>query len=208
MVFITAGMGGGTGTGAAPIIAQIWRTTSGILTVGVVTKPFKFEGANRMRQAESGIAEPHRQGRLPDHHPERPPEIRHRPEDHLRQRLRHRGRRAEAGCQLHLRAGRLLRERHHQPRLCRRFRHHEGRGPRATWASAPLPAATRQSRPRMAAVSSPLLETSINGATGVLINVTGSTELDSGRRGDRRRTSSWKLPTPTPTSSSALPFRR
>ena len=55
MVFITAGMGGGTGTGAAPIIAQIAHD-KGILTVGVVTKPFKFEGANRMRQAEMGIA--------------------------------------------------------------------------------------------------------------------------------------------------------
>ncbi|MDD3164373.1 MAG: cell division protein FtsZ [Oscillospiraceae bacterium] len=54
MVFITAGMGGGTGTGAAPIIADLARE-AGILTVGVVTKPFKFEGANRMRQAESGI---------------------------------------------------------------------------------------------------------------------------------------------------------
>jgi len=56
MVFITAGMGGGTGTGAAPIVADLARE-AGILTVGVVTKPFKFEGANRMRQAEAGIAE-------------------------------------------------------------------------------------------------------------------------------------------------------
>ena len=55
MVFITAGMGGGTGTGAAPIIADLAHE-AGILTVGVVTKPFKFEGANRMKQAESGIA--------------------------------------------------------------------------------------------------------------------------------------------------------
>ena len=55
MVFITAGMGGGTGTGAAPIIADLARE-AGILTVGVVTKPFKFEGANRMRQAEAGVA--------------------------------------------------------------------------------------------------------------------------------------------------------
>ena len=54
MVFITAGMGGGTGTGAAPIVAELARE-AGILTVGVVTKPFKFEGANRMRQAEAGI---------------------------------------------------------------------------------------------------------------------------------------------------------
>ena len=55
MVFITAGMGGGTGTGAAPVVASIAREM-GILTVGVVTKPFAFEGAKRMRQAEEGIA--------------------------------------------------------------------------------------------------------------------------------------------------------
>jgi cell division protein FtsZ len=56
MVFITAGMGGGTGTGAAPIIAKCARER-GILTVGVVTKPFTFEGRHRMRLAEAGIAE-------------------------------------------------------------------------------------------------------------------------------------------------------
>src|SRR5690606_21260715 len=56
MVFITAGMGGGTGTGAAPVIARAARE-HGILTVGVVTKPFHFEGAHRMRTAEHGIEE-------------------------------------------------------------------------------------------------------------------------------------------------------
>jgi len=56
MVFITAGMGGGTGTGAAPIIAKCARDR-GILTVGVVTKPFTFEGRHRMRLADAGIAE-------------------------------------------------------------------------------------------------------------------------------------------------------
>ncbi len=55
MVFITAGMGGGTGTGAAPVVAQIARDM-GILTVGIVTKPFAFEGRRRMEQAENGIA--------------------------------------------------------------------------------------------------------------------------------------------------------
>ncbi|MDD9738747.1 MAG: cell division protein FtsZ [Marinovum algicola] len=54
MCFITAGMGGGTGTGAAPIIAQAAREL-GVLTVGVVTKPFQFEGSKRMRQAEDGV---------------------------------------------------------------------------------------------------------------------------------------------------------
>jgi cell division protein FtsZ len=56
MVFITAGMGGGTGTGAAPVIARAARE-SGILTVGVVTKPFHFEGTHRMKLAEAGIVE-------------------------------------------------------------------------------------------------------------------------------------------------------
>ena len=56
LVFVTCGMGGGTGTGAAPIVAQIARDI-GALTVGIVTKPFLFEGRKRMRQAEMGIAE-------------------------------------------------------------------------------------------------------------------------------------------------------
>jgi cell division protein FtsZ len=56
MVFVTAGMGGGTGTGAAPIIAQIARD-QGALTVGVVTKPFQFEGRRRMRNAIQGLEE-------------------------------------------------------------------------------------------------------------------------------------------------------
>ncbi len=56
MVFITAGMGGGTGTGAAPIVAEIARE-QGILTVGVVTTPFKWEGARRMRDAQGGITQ-------------------------------------------------------------------------------------------------------------------------------------------------------
>ncbi|MDZ5455519.1 cell division protein FtsZ [Azohydromonas lata] len=56
MVFITAGMGGGTGTGAAPVIARAAKEM-GILTVGVVTKPFEFEGARRMKQADAGVNE-------------------------------------------------------------------------------------------------------------------------------------------------------
>ena len=55
MIFITAGMGGGTGTGAAPIVAAVAKEL-GVLTVGIVTKPFAFEGKKRMNQAESGIA--------------------------------------------------------------------------------------------------------------------------------------------------------
>jgi cell division protein FtsZ len=56
MVFVTAGEGGGTGTGAAPVIAEIAKNEIGALTVGVVTKPFEFEGTQRTRQAEDGIA--------------------------------------------------------------------------------------------------------------------------------------------------------
>ncbi|RPJ43631.1 MAG: cell division protein FtsZ [Candidatus Latescibacterota bacterium] len=56
MVFVTAGMGGGTGTGASPVVAEVAREI-GALTVGIVTKPFEFEGRQRMRQAEEGIAE-------------------------------------------------------------------------------------------------------------------------------------------------------
>src|SRR5436305_13300850 len=56
LVFITCGMGGGTGTGAAPVVCELARE-SGALTVGIVTKPFLFEGRKRMRQAELGIAE-------------------------------------------------------------------------------------------------------------------------------------------------------
>ena len=56
MVFVTCGMGGGTGTGAAPVVAQMARE-AGALTVGIVTKPFLFEGRRRMKQAEQGISE-------------------------------------------------------------------------------------------------------------------------------------------------------
>ena len=55
MVFVTAGEGGGTGTGAAPVIAEIAKNEIGALTVGVVTSPFEFEGSQRARQAEEGI---------------------------------------------------------------------------------------------------------------------------------------------------------
>src|SRR6266576_4075143 len=59
MIFIACGMGGGTGTGAAPIVARAAKE-QGILTVGVVTKPFHFEGVRRMRVAEAGITELHK----------------------------------------------------------------------------------------------------------------------------------------------------
>ena len=67
MCFITAGMGGGTGTGAAPIIAQAAREL-GVLTVGVVTKPFQFEGSKRMRQADEGVECPAKSCRHSDYY--------------------------------------------------------------------------------------------------------------------------------------------
>ena len=68
MLFITAGMGGGTGTGAAPVVAEVAREL-GILTVAVVTKPFSFEGKRRMRVAEEA-SRPGKERRFIDHHPE------------------------------------------------------------------------------------------------------------------------------------------
>ena len=79
MVFITAGEGGGTGTGAAPIVAEIARGL-GVLTIGVVTRPFCFEGKRRATQADKGIQSPSREGRHPHRHPERPTALGHRRE--------------------------------------------------------------------------------------------------------------------------------
>ena len=78
MVFVTAGEGGGTGTGGAPVVAKIARSL-GALTIGVVTRPFTFEGRRRANQAESGIDQPPRGGRHPHHHPERPAAVDQRP---------------------------------------------------------------------------------------------------------------------------------
>ena len=69
MVFITAGMGGGTGTGAAPVVAQLAKEL-GILTVAVVTKPFPFEGRRRMQIALQGHRRTGQPLRFADHHPE------------------------------------------------------------------------------------------------------------------------------------------
>jgi cell division protein FtsZ len=69
MVFITAGMGGGTGTGAAPVVAQVAREM-GILTVAVVTKPFPFEGKKRMAVAQQGLGRVGRTCRFTDYYPE------------------------------------------------------------------------------------------------------------------------------------------
>ena len=119
MVFVTAGMGGGTGTGAAPVIARAARDM-GILTVGVVTKPFQFEGAaphaprrQRHRRAAEGR-------RYADRHSEPEPVPHRQREDHLRRRLRDGRPGALLGRRLHHRPDGQGRP--DQPRLRRRPR--------------------------------------------------------------------------------------
>ena len=80
MVFVTAGEGGGTGTGGAPIVARIARAL-GALTIGVVTRPFSFEGKRRASQADAGHRRPARRGRHADRHPQRQAAADDRPPD-------------------------------------------------------------------------------------------------------------------------------
>ena len=175
MVFITAGMGGGTGTGAAPIVADLAHE-QGILTVGVVTKPFKFEGANRMRQAEDGIAALS----------EKVDSLVIIPNDRLKyvtdQKITFAnafGIADDVLKQAVISISELVGEANNvvinldfadvSAVMKDAGRAHMGVGT-ATGREKAEQAA-------LAAVASPLLETSINGATGVLVNVTGSSEL-------------------------------
>ena len=175
MVFITAGMGGGTGTGAAPIVADLAHE-AGILTVGVVTKPFKFEGANRMRQAEAGIAE------LGD----KVDSLVIIPNDRLKYVTDEKITFANAfGI-----ADDVLKQAVTSISELVGFSDHviinldfadvsavmKDAG-RAHMGVGTATGRGKAEQAAMAAVSSPLLETSINGATGVLVNVTGSAEL-------------------------------
>ena len=175
MVFITAGMGGGTGTGAAPIVADLAHE-AGILTVGVVTKPFKFEGANRMRQAEQGIAA--LSGKVDS--------LIVIPNDRLKyvtdQKITFANAFGIADDVLKMAVTSISELVGYSDRVIINLdfadvsavmkdagRAHMGVGVAAGREKAEQAA--------MAAVASPLLETSINGATGVLVNVTGSAEL-------------------------------
>ncbi len=175
MVFITAGMGGGTGTGAAPIVADLAHE-AGILTVGVVTKPFKFEGANRMRQAEAGIAA------LSD----KVDSLVIIPNDRLKYVTDQKITFANAFgiaddvlkqavtsiSELVGEAGNVVINLDFadvSAVMKNAGRAHMGVGTASGREKAEQAA--------LAAVASPLLETSINGATGVLVNVTGSSEL-------------------------------
>ncbi len=128
MVFITAGAGGGTGTGAAPVVARIAHEI-GALTVGIVTKPFGFEGTRRSEQAEVGIQALTRGGRHPHRRTEQPAAVRAGQADVDGRGLPRRRRRPAPG-----RAGRLgSRDAPgaHQPRLRRRADDHGRRGQRA-----------------------------------------------------------------------------
>ena len=175
MVFITSGMGGGTGTGAAPIVADLAHE-AGILTVGVVTKPFKFEGANRMRQAEQGIADLN--GKVDS--------LIIIPNDRLKYVTDQKITFANAFGIADDVLKQAVTSISELVGFCKNViinldfadvsavmkdagRAHMGVGT-ASGREKAEQAAT-------AAVSSPLLETSINGATGVLVNVTGSSEM-------------------------------
>ena len=175
MVFITAGMGGGTGTGAAPIVADLARE-AGILTVGVVTKPFKFEGANRMRQAEAGIAE---LGNKVD-------SLIVIPNDRLKyvtdQKITFANAFGIADDVLKQAVTSISELVGFSENVIINLDFADVSAVMKSAGRAHMGVGTATGREKaeqaaMAAVSSPLLETSINGATGVLVNVTGSSEL-------------------------------
>ncbi len=175
MVFITAGMGGGTGTGAAPIVADLAHE-AGILTVGVVTKPFKFEGANRMRQAESGIANLE----------EKVDALIIIPNDRLKyvtdQKITFANAFGIADDVLKQAVTSISELVGYSDRVIINLDFADVSAVMKNAGHAHMGVGTATGREKaeqaaMTAVSSPLLETSINGATGVLINVTGSPEL-------------------------------
>ena len=175
MVFITAGMGGGTGTGAAPIVADLARE-AGILTVGVVTKPFKFEGANRMRQAEEGIAALS----------EKVDSLVIIPNDRLKyvtdQKITFANAFGIADDVLKQAVMSISELVGDNTNVVINLDFADVSAVMRDAGRAHMGVGTANGREKAeqaahAAVSSPLLETSINGATGVLVNVTGSSEL-------------------------------
>ena len=175
MVFITAGMGGGTGTGAAPIVADLAHE-AGILTVGVVTKPFKFEGANRMRQAEMGIAA------LSD----KVDSLIIIPNDRLKyvtdQKITFANAFGIADDVLKQAVTSISELVGYSDRVIINLDFADVSAVMKDAGRAHMGVGIASGREKaeqaaLAAVASPLLETSINGATGVLVNVTGSSEL-------------------------------
>ena len=175
MVFVTTGLGGGTGTGAAPVIASL-ASELGALTIAVVTKPFKFEG--RKRQL-AGRARPRRAARLRrhgDHDSQRAAALDDRPDDVAQRCVRHGRRCAAAGDPGDL--GPDPGARADQPRLRRRQDDHGGHGHRDHGHRRSPKATTRAMDAANCAISSPLLEdASVKGARGVIINVTGGPDL-------------------------------
>ena len=175
MVFITAGMGGGTGTGAAPIVADLAHE-AGILTVGIVTKPFKFEGANRMRQAEQGIEE--LGGRVDS--------LVIIPNDRLKyvtdQKITFANAFGIADDVLKQAVTSISELVGFSKNVIINLDFADVSAVMKDAGRAHMGVGTAAGREKAeqaatAAVSSPLLETSINGATGVLVNVTGSMEM-------------------------------
>ena len=175
MVFITAGMGGGTGTGAAPIVADLARE-AGLLTVGVVTKPFKFEGANRMRQAERGLEELH--GKVDS--------LIVIPNDRLKyvtdQKITFANAFGIADDVLKQAVTSIVELVNFSERVIinQDFADVSAVMKDAGRAHMGVGIATGREKAEqaaLAAISSPLLETAITGATGVLVNVTGSRSL-------------------------------
>ena len=175
MVFITAGMGGGTGTGAAPIVADLAHE-AGILTVGVVTKPFKFEGANRMRQAEMGISA------LSD----KVDSLIIIPNDRLKyvtdQKITFANAFGIADDVLKQAVTSISELVGYSDRVIINLDFADVSAVMKDAGRAHMGVGIASGREKaeqaaLAAVASPLLETSINGATGVLVNVTGSAEL-------------------------------
>ena len=175
MVFITAGMGGGTGTGAAPIVADLAHE-QGILTVGVVTKPFKFEGANRMRQAEEGITELH----------DKVDSLIVIPNDRLKyvtdQKITFANAFGIADDVLKMAVTSISELVGYSDRVIINLDFADVSAVMKDAGRAHMGVGIASGREKaeqaaLAAINSPLLETSINGATGVLVNVTGSSEL-------------------------------
>ena len=175
MVFITAGMGGGTGTGAAPIVADLAHE-AGILTVGVVTKPFKFEGANRMRQAEAGISA--LTGKVDS--------LIVIPNDRLKyvtdQKITFANAFGIADDVLKMAVSSIAELVGYSERVIINLDFADVSAVMKDAGRAHMGVGVASGREKaeqaaMAAISSPLLETAINGATGVLVNVTGSSEL-------------------------------
>ena len=175
MVFITAGMGGGTGTGAAPIVADLAHE-AGILTVGVVTKPFKFEGANRMRQAEAGI----------EALAAKVDSLVVIPNDRLKyvtdQKITFANAFGIADDVLKMAVTSISELVGYSDRVIINLDFADVSAVMKDAGRAHMGVGIASGREKaeqaaMAAVASPLLETSINGATGVLVNVTGSAEL-------------------------------